>query len=892
MNPWVVLKFGGTSVATPATWAQIARRTRELLPAHRVWIVASALSGVSDRLEQALEDAGAGREGEAVAWIRARHEALSDALGLDAEARAPWRALLAELDRVLEGVRLTGEASPRLKARVMAVGELASTRLGIGALAVHGVRACWVDARTLLTARAQARGPEIRRYLEADVEPLPDPARGEAAAAGEPVVLTQGFIAATRRGETCLLGRGGSDTSGALFAVLLGAASLEIWTDVHGLFSADPRTTPTARLLRRTGYREAQELAAMGAKVLHPRCLGPVSRHGIPLSIRNTFDPDAPGTTIAAPAQGEDEAPAVMAVTRRAGVTLLTLSTLEMWESAGFLARAFAPFEELAISVDLVATSQSAVSVTLDRIPGGVEGEPFAALLERLRALGAVEVVHPCAVVSIVGRRIRTVLHELGPAFAAFQEHAVHLVSESSEDLNLSFVVDEEDAGPLVQQLHARLVPAQGADGRFGPTWELLQARVPHGEAPARDAWWRHRRSELLALMEDGRPRYVYDLDEVAAHAAELREQLPSVAQFFYALKANRFPAILEVLAAQGFGLECVSAGEVDLARAVAGERVPLLFTPNFCPADEYALALRHGAEVTLDGPHPLEAAPELFRGLSVVLRLDPGWGLGHGEKVRTAGPQQKFGHPLEGCEALAGTAARLGVRVTGLHAHLGSGIFDPSAWAAAARALGGVRALFPDLRTLNVGGGLGVVERPGQRPLDLRALEAGLAAVRTELPGLALRLEPGRYLVSEAGVLLAPVTQVRVKGGVRFVGLATGMNSLIRPALYGAWHGIHSLTRLGHSPEGYAHVVGPICESSDVLGRDRLLPACLPGDVLLIENAGAYGAVMGSSYNARPPAEEVAFARSTLRVAPDTGVTSSASGGIQRSAGPGSTSR
>src|SRR6185436_1026463 len=105
-----------------------------------------------------------------------------------------------------------------------------------------------------------------------------------------------------------------------------------------------------------------------------------------------------------------------------------------------------------------------------------------------------------------------------------------------------------------------------------------------------------------------------------------------------------------------------------------------------------------------------------------------------------------------------------------------------------------------------------------------LAAIERGLSSIGARARGLALRLEPGRYLVSEAGVLLAPVTQVRVKGGVRFVGLATGMNSLIRPALYGAWHGIHSLTRPGEPPEGYAHVVGPICESSDVLGRDRLL--------------------------------------------------------------------
>jgi diaminopimelate decarboxylase/aspartate kinase len=889
VKPWVVLKFGGTSVSTAATWAQIARRTRELLPDRRVWIVASALSGVSDRLERALEEARTGVAGEARDWIHDRHRALSDALALDAPARGPWTTLLADLDRLLDGVRLTGEASPRLKARVMALGELASTRLGTAALAAQGIRAHWVDARDLLVSRASPRDPEVRRYLDADVEPEPAPERAEAAAAGESVVLTQGFIAATARGETCLLGRGGSDTSGALFAVLVGAASLEIWTDVHGLFSTDPHHTPAARLLRRTGYREAQELAAMGAKVLHPRCLGPVARFDIPLTIRNTFDPDAPGTAIVAPREEEDEAPAVMAVTRRAGVTLLTLSTLEMWGSAGFLARVFAPFDELAISVDLVATSQSAVSLTLDRIPGGVEGEPFAALLQRLRALGRVEVVHPCAVVSIVGRRIRTVLHELGPAFAAFQEHAVHLVSESSEDLNLSFVVDEEDAAPLVAQLHERLIPAQGAESRFGPTWEMLQARAGRAPAPVlRDTWWRHRRDELLALVGDGRPRYVYDLATVAARASDLQEQLPSVGQLFYALKANRFPAILQLLADQGFGLECVSAGEVALAREAAGPAVPLLFTPNFCPLEEYGLALESGAEVTVDGPHVLRDAPDLFRGIEVILRVDPGWGLGHGEKVRTAGPQQKFGHPLDRCEAFAGEAAKLGMRVTGLHAHLGSGIFEASAWSEVAQALAGLRALFPALRTLNVGGGLGVVERPGQTPLDLHVLDAGLAAVAEELPGLTLRLEPGRYLVSEAGVLVAPVTQVREKGGIRFVGLAAGMNSLIRPAFYGAWHGIHHLTRLGQPPAGYAHVVGPICESADVLGRDRLLPECVPGDVLLIENAGAYGAVMGSTYNARAVAEEVALPRSTFRVAPDTGVASSASASIQRSRGPG----
>ena len=194
----------------------------------------------------------------------------------------------------------------------------------------------------------------------------------------------------------------------------------------------------------------------MGAKVLHPRCLGPVRAAGIPLRIRNARDPGGEGTRIGTL---DDDIPAVTAVVCRRDVTLLTVSTLEMWGSSGFLARAFAPFEELGISIDLVATSQSAGSVTLDHIPGGVHGEPFGALVDRLESMGKVRVVHPCAVVSIVGRRIRTVLHELGPAMCVFREHDVHLVSESSEDLNLSFVVDEQDAKPLVQSLHTRLFP-------------------------------------------------------------------------------------------------------------------------------------------------------------------------------------------------------------------------------------------------------------------------------------------------------------------------------------------------------------------------------------------------------------------------------------------------
>jgi diaminopimelate decarboxylase/aspartate kinase len=856
--PWIVLKFGGTSVSSAASWAEIARIVRGHAPAHRVWIVASALTGVSDRLEAAVDEALAGDTRTSLRWLEDKHRALAGELGLTREATEPVERLLAEVAQLLDGVRLTGESSPRLRARLASFGELASTRLGEAALRALGIDLAWVDARELLESRQRLHEAESSRYLDAEVSTRTDPSRAESIAGGSAVVLTQGYIARTPRGETCLLGRGGSDTSGALFAALLDSAVLEIWTDVHGLFTADPRHTPTARLIRRIGYREAQELAAMGAKVLHPRCLGPAESAGIPIRLRNTFDPAADGTLIAAP-RGEEEAPSVMAVVRRKGVTLLSLSTVEMYGTAGFLARTFAPFEEAGVSVDLVATSQSTVTVTLDRIPGGVSGETFERLVRRLEGLGRVEVVHPCAVVSIVGRRIRTVLHELGPALAAFRERAVHLVSESSDDLNLSFAVDEEDADALVQQLHTRLIPAAVEEPRFGPSFEVLARRGGSGDAPEPGAmrWWGRRRSELLDLSADGEPLFAYDLATIEERARALRAGLPSVARFFYAVKANSHPRVLEVLAAAGFGMECVSPGEIARVREVLGPSAPVLFTPNFCAFPEYAFAMSQGAFVTVDGPQALEADPPTFGGREVFARVDPGRGLGHDPKVRTAGGRSKFGQPLGEMDLVAEAADRVGARVIGLHAHVGSGILDPEAWARTATTLAGLRPRFPHLRVLNVGGGLGVVQRPGQSPLDLAVVDARLAPI-SGAGGLELWLEPGRYLVSDAGVLLATVTQARTRSGVRFVGVATGMNSLIRPALYGAWHGIHNLTRHGDAATGYAHVVGPICESADVLGHERLLPECSPGDVMLIENCGAYGAVMSSRYNLRNPAAEV----------------------------------
>ncbi len=371
-------------------------------------------------------------------------------------------------------------------------------------------------------------------------------------------------------------------------------------------------------------------------------------------------------------------------------------------------------------------------------------------------------------------------------------------------------------------------------------------------------AWWRKARPSLLELVRDGSARYVYHLPTVVARASELVVSLPSIDRVYYSMKANPHPRILQAVAEAGLGIECVSAAEVRRAREVVGRTVPILFTPNFCPIAEYGEALAAGAEVVVDGPEALLAEPRLFAGSRIGARFDPGRGAGHHQKVRTAGSNVKFGQPLAEPGEILDAAGAAGAAVVGLHAHVGSGILDPEAWAATGRALSALLPTFAELEWIDLGGGLGVPESPGQPRLQLDGVESSLAQLREELSGIQLRLEPGRFIVSEAGALLVPVTQVRTKAGIRFAGVATGMNSLLRPALYGAWHGVHNLSRLDDPPSGYWHVVGPICESGDVLGRDRLLPETRPGDVLLIENAGAYGAVMASRYNLREPAAEV----------------------------------
>lgn len=375
--------------------------------------------------------------------------------------------------------------------------------------------------------------------------------------------------------------------------------------------------------------------------------------------------------------------------------------------------------------------------------------------------------------------------------------------------------------------------------------------------------WWVEKRQRLLDLATQHLNAYVYDADTIVRSARRLLE-LQSVDRVLFAMKSNFNADILRLLAECGVDFECVSPEEVThlLSSVPALGKERILFTPNFAPRSDYAWAREEGIRVTLDNLFPLQAWPELFADQDLFVRIDPGIGRGHHDHVVTAGEHSKFGIPLFEVDELEALVQSAGARVTGIHAHSGSGIPEADTWGLVAEVLSKVANRFPDATVLDLGGGIGVPARPDELPFDLLAMDATLLGVKRKYPGRSIWIEPGRFLVAEAGVLLAHVTQLKGKGERRYVGLSTGMNALLRPSLYDAYHEIVNLTKLGEPVTQSVTVVGPICESGDTLGRDRPMPDCESGDVALIANAGAYGRVMASQYNLRPIPGELVLSR------------------------------
>ncbi|MFP9193685.1 diaminopimelate decarboxylase [Natronosalvus vescus] len=404
--------------------------------------------------------------------------------------------------------------------------------------------------------------------------------------------------------------------------------------------------------------------------------------------------------------------------------------------------------------------------------------------------------------------------------------------------------------------------------------------------------------SQLRALAEaHDTPLYVLDRGRVRENYARLEAAFPD-AEILYAAKANALGYVLETLLEAGAGIECASAGE--LARALeagaTGEQVH--YTAVNPPAADLDVAVEAAAEnpdltITVGANDTIDRLVERGYDGRLCLRVNPGIGAGHHEKVRT-GADAKFGLPADRAVETLVDAAERGFDVVGIHAHVGSGVSgddleDHRAFVSrigdlareVAGAVGG-------LEFVDVGGGFGVPYREDDPALDLEAVAAATREALGEVPGSAagetetegdstlrngrnarLTIEPGRYLVADAGVLLTRVNTVKDAPETTVVGVDAGMTTLARPAMYGSFHAIRNLTVDANGrPTREQTVTGPICESSDVFCTDRALPETVRGDLLAIGNAGAYGYEMASTYNSRPrPASVVLEADGDARL-------------------------
>lgn len=442
----IVCKFGGTSVQdAPAIQrlVDIVRRCTQCQPL----IVVSALARVTDgllHLARLVETGESTALERTVADLLQRHRAVASALpggsdaisAIDDEGTALQAWLQSALGRSL---------TPRELDALVGHGELWSSRIVAAALAGSGIKSEWVDVRPIMLTderftRATPQVDELRARARACLPAL--------LAAGS-VPVTQGFLGATAGGVPTTLGRGGSDFTASLLGAALGAERVEIWTDVDGLMTADPRIVPSARTLAVATYEEAAELATFGAKVLHPATQLPLAQEEIPIVILNSNRPEHPGTTIRPTAGPEHvgDSP-IRSISWKKGITVINIRAPRMLGAFGFLRALFEVFERHEVVVDVLASGEVSISLTIE------DRTHLDVLTRDLSALGEVWVDDGRAIIAIVGIGLRTTPGVAARVFSAIRPTNVEIISQGGSAINMTFVVREEDGPDAVRRLH------------------------------------------------------------------------------------------------------------------------------------------------------------------------------------------------------------------------------------------------------------------------------------------------------------------------------------------------------------------------------------------------------------------------------------------------------
>ena len=459
----IVIKFGGTSVGDAGRVANaidIVAARQHLKPI----VVVSALAGVTNELVAASEAArasDAARVDEIISRVRQRHEDV--AVQLVQQKMDFFEAFTKQLDKqieqihtILRGITLLGEITLRAKDKVVAIGEKLSSVLFAYSMMMRALPGEHVHSEDVIITDA--------RFGEAS--PLMEETREAATRVLIPLLernripVMGGFIGRTRDGATTTLGRGGSDYSAAIVGAAVRANEIQIWTDVDGMMTCDPRLIKGARVIENISYVEAAELAWFGAKVLHPKTIAPAVDLNIPVRVLNTHNVASSGTLVTAEGDQRESGPRAVAVKK--GVTVLHMTATQMLGAYGFLARLFAIFEEHEVSVDLITTSEVSVSVTID------ERQNMDRLVERLQSVASVEVLDNQCIVAVVGRHLMKDSEVGARIFEAMRGIPMAMFSLGTSGLNLSIVIDETDADRAVKAIHAALFEASVPSGASG----------------------------------------------------------------------------------------------------------------------------------------------------------------------------------------------------------------------------------------------------------------------------------------------------------------------------------------------------------------------------------------------------------------------------------------
>jgi aspartate kinase len=447
----IVMKFGGTSLQDAAAMERVITIIKSKLVYHPI-VVVSAMAQITNTLIQCAQLAREGKEPDALKLaqdvLAKRHHETIDLLINDASRKdllhSAVEKYLDEIKTLIRGLTILGELTPRSLDAMASYGEQFSSMILSAAMQEHSLKAELVDSRrfiitdenyTKAAPLMDVSTPRMKQVLL----PLLD---------REIVPVTQGFVGSTRNGITTTLGRDGSDYSATIIGASLNTEVIEIWTDVDGILTADPKLVPQARLLETVTFEEASELAYFGAKVLHPSTLLPAVEKKIPVYVYNTKRPDSVGTRIVSNEVNEGQSGSVNSIAYKKGITVINVYSARMLLAHGFLKSIFEVFDKFETSVDLVATSEVNVSLTID------DQSHLQSIMNELKKFSTVTVEHNKAIICLVGKQMRYTPGISARAFGAIRDMNIVMISQGASEFNLSFIIDETDVQVVIQKLH------------------------------------------------------------------------------------------------------------------------------------------------------------------------------------------------------------------------------------------------------------------------------------------------------------------------------------------------------------------------------------------------------------------------------------------------------